>query len=68
MQRVKMVFAGDLEVGKTSLLITYTTRQFPSDYIPAVFDSYSYNTTVDGREAHVGLWDTAGNIDAVRAS
>ena len=63
MQNVKLVVVGDRAVGKTSLLITYTTHQFPFEYVPIVFDSYAYNITVDGRDAHVGLWDTIGNTE-----
>ncbi|RXN13609.1 ras-related C3 botulinum toxin substrate 1 [Labeo rohita] len=63
MQTVKCVIVGDTAADKTSLLISYTHRCFPSEYVPTVFDNYAVTVMVDGNPVTLGLFNTAGQED-----
>ena len=67
---IKMVVVGDGAVGKTCLLTVFANGEFPTNYVPTVFDNTSKDHTfvLDGEETTMqfDIWDTAGQEDLDR--
>lgn len=40
-KRIKCVLIGDGAIGKTSLVVSYTTNGYPTEYVPTAFDKYT---------------------------
>uniref|UniRef100_A0A1I8N978 Ras family protein n=1 Tax=Musca domestica TaxID=7370 RepID=A0A1I8N978_MUSDO len=63
MDFIKCVVIGDGAVGKTCLLISYTTNVFHAEYEPTIFDNYAVTIVIDGKSYTLGVFDTAGQED-----
>ncbi|KAH3745727.1 Rac GTPase [Pelomyxa schiedti] len=61
-ETIKVVVVGDTGVGKTSMLISYTTNSF-SECVTTAFQNYCTNISIAGTRADVALWDTAAEAD-----
>ncbi len=62
MQNVKIVVVGDGHVGKTSLLVRFSTGSFPEGYHVS-FDGFNNPLAIDGvGPVNLSLWDTAGQV------
>mmetsp|Transcript_24873 Transcript_24873/g.36500 ORF Transcript_24873/g.36500 Transcript_24873/m.36500 type:complete len:203 (-) Transcript_24873:141-749(-) len=59
-KRIKIVAIGDGNVGKTSMLISYSTGEIPEDYVPTVFDNFRTQINTSHGEITLDIWDTAG--------
>ncbi|XP_073763539.1 ras-related C3 botulinum toxin substrate 1 [Danio rerio] len=59
MKDIKCVVVGST-VGKSCLLVSYTTNAFPDQIVPTAFDNFSANEIVDGNPVRLQIWDTAG--------
>ncbi|MBN3278554.1 RHOH protein, partial [Polyodon spathula] len=61
MNSIKCVLVGDTAVGKTALLVRFTSETFPDLYKPTVYENTGVEVFMDGIQISLGLWDTAGN-------
>ncbi|XP_051982750.1 rho-related GTP-binding protein RhoU-like [Xyrauchen texanus] len=59
-RKVKCVLVGDRAVGKTSLIVSYTTNGYPAEHIPTAFDNFTARVVVDGKPVQLQLCDMAG--------
>ncbi|KAJ7131514.1 small GTPase Cdc42 [Mycena crocata] len=66
MQTFKCVVVGDGAVGKTSLLILYTTNNFPGGFVPAICDLYAAPAKYGEDTYTLSLVDTDTQEDSDR--
>ncbi|XP_046341830.1 cell division control protein 42 homolog isoform X1 [Haliotis rufescens] len=65
LQCVKCVLVGDGAIGKTSLVVSYTTNGYPTEYVPTAYDNYTVVVTVDKKPIRLNLCDTAGQAESI---
>lgn len=63
---VTCVAVGDSAVGKSCMLISYTTNAFPPNYIRTVFEDYTTDVMLNGRPIKLILKDTSGQSELDR--
>ena len=67
MDAIKIVLAGDSEVGKTNILTRYTTDSDKS--VPTQFESTKFpdqkkkKLNINGKEIHLDIWELPGNLE-----
>jgi len=55
------VVVGDGSVGKTCLCTVYAKNEFPTEYVPTIFETFTMTMVLsDNKELKVNIWDTAG--------
>jgi small GTP-binding protein len=60
---IKTVLVGDGATGKTCLCRTYVHGYPCMEYIPTVFDNYSFELKLPEEQVRLGIFDTAGQED-----
>ena len=57
----RIIFLGDANVGKSTLLASLTYQHPPTTYEPTIgVDFGTYSTTIDDDTIKAHIWDTAG--------
>ncbi|XP_023997568.1 rho-related GTP-binding protein RhoV [Salvelinus sp. IW2-2015] len=57
---ISCMLVGDGAVGKTSMIVSYTTNGYPTEYKQTGFDVFSGQVQVEGAPVKIQLLDTAG--------
>ncbi|KAH8852701.1 Rho-related GTP-binding protein [Schistosoma japonicum] len=57
---VKCILIGDEQVGKTSLVVSYTSNGYPDEYKPSALDTYCVEVCADSRPVHLQICDAGG--------
>ena len=64
--QVQVAVLGDGAVGKTSLIVTFTKGEFPTSYVPTIWDAFRGSLQCGDQEVLMSLYDTAGSCDLYR--
>ena len=59
MHHLKFVVVGEQNVGKSSLILTYSERRFPEN-VAKMMDNFTIGTEIEGQTCILSLWDSRG--------
>ncbi|GMT33860.1 hypothetical protein PFISCL1PPCAC_25157, partial [Pristionchus fissidentatus] len=57
---IKCVLVGDCLVGKTRMLVTHKTNEFPSEYVPRVAEFHTFTKNIGEESYELAPFDTRG--------
>ncbi|CAH8477347.1 unnamed protein product [Heterobilharzia americana] len=60
---VKCILIGDKQVGKTSLVVSYTSNDYPAEYKPSTLDTYCVEVCADTRPVNLHICDAGGKYN-----
>ncbi|XP_071941301.1 ras-related and estrogen-regulated growth inhibitor-like [Antedon mediterranea] len=62
----RVAVLGTPAVGKTALMVRYTTKRFIGEYDPTLETLCTYSTTIDNEDVTMEILDTAGHVQNSR--
>ncbi|KAF2963268.1 hypothetical protein GQX73_g10314 [Xylaria multiplex] len=60
--KMRFVFVGDAQCGKSSILLRFYRDTFTPNYNPTQYELFNKVVTVDEQDTDLELWDTAGDV------
>lgn len=57
---IRLACLGGAGVGKTSITVQFTQKNFECEYDPTIEDTYKHEMTIDGNTIQLVILDTAG--------
>ncbi|KAI3321936.1 P-loop containing nucleoside triphosphate hydrolase protein [Xylariaceae sp. AK1471] len=60
--KMRFVFVGDSECGKSSMLLRFYRDTFSLNYTPTHYELFNKVVAVNGQDTDLELWDTSGDI------
>lgn len=62
-REIKCTILGDSDIGKTSMVASYTANSFPNIYTPTVLDNYNALVNAGNEVVTLSIYDTSGKRD-----
>ncbi|KAI0205164.1 ras family-domain-containing protein [Astrocystis sublimbata] len=61
--KMRFVFVGDTQCGKSSILLRFYRDTFTEHYKPTTYELFHKGVAVDDQSTDIELWDTAGDVN-----